>query len=85
MWWLGKIRVNLTIDEDVKRKAEELGLNLSKVSENTLKGAIRKLEANDPPNNPISSVNASSQEGLEASGGIRTRDQQLTRLPLRPG
>jgi post-segregation antitoxin (ccd killing protein) len=82
---LGKVRVNLTIDEEVKKKAEELGLNLSKVAENALKEAVRKLEAKDPPNDPVSSANASSQEGLNgASGGIRTRDQQLTRLPLRP-
>ena len=39
----------------------------------------------ESPDNPTSSVNASSQEELSgASGGIRTRDQQLTKLPLRP-
>jgi hypothetical protein len=44
---LGKIRVNLTIDEEVKKKAEELGLNLSRVAENALKEAVRRLEAKD--------------------------------------
>ena len=41
-------------------KAEEIGLNLSKIAENALKEAIRKLEAKDPKNDSASSVNASS-------------------------
>lgn len=66
---LGKVRVNLTIDEEVKSKAEELGLNLSKVAENALKEAVRRLEDADPPKRADSSVNASAQaEGLEWTG-----------------
>jgi len=41
------VRVNLTIDEEVVRKAKELGLNLSKTCENALKEAIRRLEGSN--------------------------------------
>ncbi|MDH5794181.1 MAG: type II toxin-antitoxin system CcdA family antitoxin [Candidatus Bathyarchaeota archaeon] len=37
-------RVNLTIDEEVIRKAKDLGLNLSRVAENAFKEAIDALE-----------------------------------------
>ena len=47
---MGKqVRVNLTIDEEVATKAKEIGLNLSKVCENCLKEAIRRMET---PSNP---------------------------------
>ena len=39
-----KTRTNITVDPDVLRKAHELGLNVSKVCENALKDAIRRLE-----------------------------------------
>ena len=45
---MGKqVRVNLTIDAKVVEKAKELGLNLSKVSENALKEMIRRLEGSN--------------------------------------
>jgi len=34
----------LYLDEDVVKEARELGLNLSKVAENALKEAIRRLK-----------------------------------------
>ena len=37
-------RVNLFMDEEVVKKAKELGLNLSKTCENCLKQAIGKME-----------------------------------------
>jgi hypothetical protein len=40
-----KIRVNLTIDEDVVEKAKEIGLNISKVSENALIRTINAIES----------------------------------------
>jgi post-segregation antitoxin (ccd killing protein) len=38
-------RVLLNIDSETIRKAKELGLNLSKVSENALKEAITRISA----------------------------------------
>jgi len=35
---------SIRIDEDVLRRAKEVGLNVSKVSENALKEAIARLE-----------------------------------------
>ena len=43
-----QVRVNLTIDEQVVIKAKDLGLNISKVSENALKRAIKALEQLNP-------------------------------------
>ena len=83
---MGKVKLTLTVDEDVIEKARRLGLNISKVCENALIDMIGRIESPNRPERSGSSFNASSQEGLNgASGGIRTRDQQLTRLPLRPG
>jgi len=39
-----KKRVNITVDPEVHHKAKEIGLNVSKVAENALRAALRKLE-----------------------------------------
>jgi post-segregation antitoxin (ccd killing protein) len=39
-----KRQILLYIDSEIAKKAKELGLNLSKVSENALKEAVRRLE-----------------------------------------
>ena len=56
MYWcvlLGRqVRVNLTIDADVVKKAKKLGLNLSKVSENSLKDMISRIEGSNSSNKP---------------------------------
>ena len=50
---MGKqVRVNLTIDENVIKKAKDLGLNLSKVSENAIKDMICRIEGSNPSNKP---------------------------------
>jgi len=59
------VRVNLTIDEEVVRKAKELGLNLSKTCENALKEAIRRLEGSN------------SQSGLETSSGSPRKETSM--------
>ncbi|RLI12007.1 hypothetical protein DRO35_04055 [Candidatus Bathyarchaeota archaeon] len=42
---MGKARVtSIRVDENVLREAKELGLNVSKVCENALKEAIRRLK-----------------------------------------
>ncbi len=59
---MGKqVRVNLTVDEEVVKKAKELGLNISKMCENCLKEAIRRLET---PN----TVNNSEKGGIGTEG-----------------
>lgn len=50
---MGKqVRVNLTINEDVVKKAKEIGLNISKISENALIWAIKALENVDNSKGP---------------------------------
>ena len=48
---MGKVRVNITIEENIVWKAKDLGLNISKISENALKDYIRRLESPNPSNN----------------------------------
>ena len=40
-----RIVTSIRIDEDVLREAKEIGLNISKISENALKEAIRRLRS----------------------------------------
>ena len=43
---LGKKKITtMRIDEELIKKAHDLGLNVSKVSENAIKEAIEKMEA----------------------------------------
>ena len=46
-----KKNVMIRIDEEVVEKAKDLGLNISKISENALKEYISRLEAPNPQNN----------------------------------
>ena len=49
---MGKqVKVNLTIDADIVKEAKEIGLNMSKISENALKEAIKRLKGSNPTNN----------------------------------
>ena len=50
-----KKTTSMRLDEDLVERAHELGLNVTKVCENALKEAIRKLEAPNNPNNPPNS------------------------------
>jgi len=38
-----KITIGIYVDEEVVRKAKEIGLNISKISENALKEVIEKI------------------------------------------
>ena len=50
---MGKRKMTtIRIDEELLRKAHELGLNVSKVCENALKEAVRRLEGSEPSENP---------------------------------
>ena len=44
-----KKNVTIRIDENLVQKAKELGLNISKVSENALKEMIRRIESPSAP------------------------------------
>ncbi len=59
-----KKKVYINLPPEVVEKARKHSLNISKVSENALIDMISRIEGNKKPNNPVSSINASSQEGL---------------------
>jgi post-segregation antitoxin (ccd killing protein) len=46
-----KRNVMIRIDAELAAKAHDLGLNISKIAENALKEAIKRLEGSDCPNN----------------------------------
>ena len=57
-----KIRVNITVDEEIHKKAKDLGFNISKLCENAMKNAIKRMKGSNPSNNPKGfSVNAFSK------------------------
>ena len=58
-----KKNVMLYLDPEVVRKAKELGLNLSKVCENALKEAIRRLEGSDLQTSSFSKRNCVVVDG----------------------
>jgi post-segregation antitoxin (ccd killing protein) len=57
---MGKVKLTLTVDADVVKKARDLGLNLSKVCENALNDYIKRLEA--PKYRYVSESSSSSNE-----------------------
>jgi len=61
-----KKNVMIRIDAEIVKKAKDLGLNISKISENALKEYIKRLEGSNHPknSNPSFSVNAFSEKGL---------------------
>ena len=65
---MGKqIVTSIRIDEEVFREAKELGLNVSKITENALKEALRRLKGDDCPNilnSQLSDVSASEKNGV---------------------
>ena len=59
-----KKNVTIRIDENLAQKAKELGLNISKISENALKEMIRRIESPRASKNPIDWPNSSQVVGL---------------------
>ena len=47
-----KKNVMIRIDEELVRKAKDIGLNISKISENALKSIIEEIESPNPQSNP---------------------------------
>ena len=84
-----KTRVNITIDDEILKTAKDLGLNVSKVSENALIKAIRALQGITDTNNPESSPLSSTQKEKWAGQDLNLRPPPrkggvLTRLDDRP-
>ena len=67
-----KKNVMIYIEEEIAEEAKEIGLNISKICENALKEAIRRLRGSYQQNGGAPTF-------CEASGGIRTRDLRLTK------
>ncbi len=73
----GKKNVMIRIDADLAEKAKNLGLNISKVTENALIRSINALEGAFSEINPNSKSNTSRSFTDEGDGGpsrIRTGD-----------
>ena len=45
-----KITIGIYVDEEVVRKAKEIGLNISKIAENALKDVIEKISGTNSGN-----------------------------------
>jgi len=69
---MGKKNVMIYIEEEIAEEAKEIGLNISKICENALKEAIKRLQGSYQQNGGVPTLS-------EASGGIRTRDLRLTK------
>ena len=60
-----KVISTIYINQELLKKAKDIGLNISKTCENALKNAIRRLEASNPHKTTKDlSVNTSSQKKL---------------------
>jgi post-segregation antitoxin (ccd killing protein) len=63
----GKL-VTIRIDPKIHQTAREMGLNISKTCENSLKQAIQRLTASEQHNNCISTCNSTSQQPRMVDG-----------------
>jgi post-segregation antitoxin (ccd killing protein) len=72
-----KVRTNITIDPEVLKKARELGLNVSKISENALKEYIRRLEG--------SSQQTETNGGYVDTRSVSHQQDWCGRRDLNPG
>ena len=68
-----KKRVLLYIDNEIVQTAKDLGLNLSKVSENALKEAIRRLKGINSENNCPGGINCGENSGKWTEGDLNPR------------
>ena len=77
-----KAQIQITLTPESVQKARKLGLNISRIAQNALDEAIRRLET------PSSEISAKNQTNFPhgAGGGIRTheplRDSRLRAAPL---
>ena len=67
-----KGKITLYMDLEVVKKAKELGLNISKVSENALKGMIRRIEGSNSTNSDDKGGIGTVGSDFGSPGEIRT-------------
>jgi len=68
---MGKKKMtSMRIDEDILTQAHDLGLNVSKVCENALKDAIRRLATSNPGTRNIPTRTNTSQQHSVLAGGV---------------
>ena len=67
-----KKNVMIRIDENLVKKAKELGLNISKISENALREIIRKIEGPESSEKPKNCSNNPQNFVSGSPGEIRT-------------
>ena len=88
-----KVVTSIRIDQDILRTAKELGLSVSKVSENALKEAIRRLQTPVPETDTnggyIDAPSASLPQAWWAGPDLNRRSSPregdvLTTLDYRP-
>ena len=73
---MGKIRVNITIEEAIVQKAKEIGLNISKISENALIEIINKIEElNNPKNSNAQCLQLTNYSNRREKNNILVRGQ----------
>ena len=66
-----KVRVNILLEKEIAEKAHELGINISKVSENALKQYIQALENvrfMKQDDSLLSSGSSSEESGVRSPG-----------------
>ena len=83
-----KIRINITVDEEIHKTTKELGFNVSKLCENAMKDAINRMRGPNSLNKPHLSNNLSVKNKIKTNGataGIWTRVKGLEGLCPRPG
>jgi hypothetical protein len=47
-----KIRISITVDEDIHRDVQEIGFNISKLCENAMKDAVRRMTGSNSSKDP---------------------------------
>ena len=63
-----KITVGIYVDEETVKTAKELGFNISKMCENCLKEAIRRMREPNPKTGCRNNSNDSARASLNLSG-----------------
>ena len=71
-----KTYATIYVDEEIIRKAKEIGLNISKTRENALKEAIKRLEGS----NPIGKREKDSQSSMWTGRDLNPRPRRCQRL-----
>ena len=78
--FLLKKNVTIRIEKDLVEKARELGLNISKVSENALKDMIERIEGSKAENNPSTNLVDSTKKQWRGVRDLNPRGPKDHRL-----